>query len=221
MPTTSCGSRLPVERDSFSESVVKTNSLEINPTEPQMGRQPRSIFCVSFPRAGCTWFKECLQLTMGDDFRYCEGYKETFDPTRHNFLKSHDFDLAAEPPEGFGVILQLRYPLDAVASWWNLKVKEGTPDGRQQFEDWAPSAIEFFNRLRSKWEPKSLMTIWHDDLIQWPHPFVSMASRYMANTWTGHSPYPTRLSPIRSPSSSVLFQHYDFEFFRHLDSLLT
>lgn len=97
----------------------------------------------SLPRSGHHFLKQLLEQAIGQDFSYCEGYQEpgcckkspcSAMPYWHHartnryphlrLVKSHDFslkDATFEPMQGMVRLIQVRKPLDLLASWLELE----------------------------------------------------------------------------------------------------
>lgn len=173
------------------------------------------IFCVSFPRSGCAFLAESLQAVLGPELRYSKRYPDDFTDMT-NMVKTHDFSLSECAPAGWRTIVQVRHPMDAIASWWNLQLDGGVSrefDTPEHWRPWSLNAIRFYARWVRKWVTSSRvdLVIRLRDLHADPSTHISLVLGIMAGD-EEHIPVvevATPPIPPRPPSSWTTFQHYD------------
>lgn len=136
---------------------------------------------VSWPRSGHHLLIRLLALYFGRRFGYCERYGPTkrghipccgaFPCQRQGPIttsKNHDFGLDSELPDGMPLIVQIREPLAAITSDFELYVANGNPDTAKSFQDFAFHRARVFRRFCRKWvvapRPNRLV-IDYDDLM--------------------------------------------------------
>jgi hypothetical protein len=110
--------------------------------------------CPTFPRSGNTF----VMLTLGDyfgtdRFRFADVYKfpeQGFqkDP-KCVMQKTHDFDFVDQPQKQWKQLVQIRNPLDALASWQVLKTKEGTAPNKPR--QWWKEQMDYYAKFVKKW----------------------------------------------------------------------
>lgn len=176
-----------------------------------------NLLHVSFPRSGNQFLVNCLRSAIGERLRWCEGYTTQFDPAQFNMLKTHDFHLTAKPPDGWGTIVQLRNPLDALPSWFNVQNKYGQPDTYESWREWSRTAIIHWSKFVRKWVLNS-----HPDLVILHYDLQRHAANYIEHiAWllTGESGH--RAAAIENRPASVRweFRYFKEDDFRFLESL--
>ncbi len=164
-------------------------------------------YVVSYPRSGSQFLSDSMRLTVGERWRRCESYTERFIPGYHTAIKTHDFNLTDEPPTGWKVVLQVRWPMDAAASWWDLRIREGAvkEDTHDAWFEWALTAFDFYNKLVAKWIDRADAIIHHGDLTVAPKLSI-MEVADVAGIEIAHEDcvHP----PLVAPTSYVKFRHY-------------
>jgi len=127
-----------VDRRTWSELLLNAYSTS-DPRTPNL----LLIESRSLPRSGHHFLKQLLSQSLGHKFSYCEGYQEpgcckdspcsTMSYWHHartnkqphlRLVKSHDFslkDTTFDPMEGMIRLIQIRKPLDLLASWLELE----------------------------------------------------------------------------------------------------
>lgn len=173
------------------------------------------IVLATYPRSGNTYLVNRMQEILGDRMKYCESHKETFDPETHNVVKTHDFDLDFQVPAGWKVIVQLRYPPDAITSWFNLEIGHRVPeDTLAAWREFYPFAAQHYRAFCQKWLCRSNLILWHRDIVNSPSEAVSAAVREFDPTLP--LPCVGLSEPPRKPSRHKNFRHYTKEDFNHL-----
>jgi hypothetical protein len=137
--------------------------------------------CICFPRSGHHLLANVLRDYFGEEFHYCEFYTEphlTFENcAATNYQKNHDKDLLT-PTEGRErYIIQIRNPLDALASLRNLEAGE-TP-----LHEFAPQHLDYFAGFVRKWvfvppDPRRLL-VQYRDLINRPFATVGQVIEHI------------------------------------------
>ena len=154
----------------------------------------------SLPRSGHHFVKNLLQQACGEQFSYCEGYHEPGccrnspcsvaaywhfargHPLAHlRLLKSHDFalkDATFTPPAGMVRLIQVRRPLELLASWlealsssldrvflyhepevleeaWRLIDEHGAVMPSEHAQAWLASKCSYVQAFLQKWLPQA------------------------------------------------------------------
>lgn len=149
--------------------------------DPHAARPLPYVANVSWPRSGHHLLIRLLGLYFGRRFGYCERYGPSkrghFDccgafPCEKRGLvttsKNHDFGLESELPEAMPLIVQIREPLAAITSDFELYVANGNPDTPARFEEFAMHRARVFRRFCRKWvaaERPNRLVIDYDDLM--------------------------------------------------------
>lgn len=159
-------------------------------TAPEDERLPY-VANVSLPRSGHHLFVRMLTLYFGPRFGYCEFYGPQgrgeccgrFPCARPGLIstsKNHDFQLDSELPPGVPLVVQIRRPLDAIVSDFELHVRNGAPDTPAEFARFAEKGVQRFRRFHQKWveapiEPRAVL--WYEDLCADPVESFARAAR--------------------------------------------
>lgn len=175
------------------------------------------VFCATFPRSGSQFLADCVKETIGNKLKWCESYSDPFCPVCHNMVKTHDFDLADGPPNGWATVVQIRDPLHAVPSWFDVQVgKYGQVDTYEEWFKWATKSFLFWRKFVHRWcfQMKTDLIIGHDRLVQRPNDYVS----HVAGLITGTT-IETPVFAVRRPTSCLSFRYFnedDFDYFKSL-----
>jgi hypothetical protein len=178
---------------------------------------PRLISAVNYPRSGHHLLVNALARYFSDDLTldsnrkaaftagelaYCEYYSHCRtvpcgDP-RTNLQKNHDFQLRLGQEEQAFYLVQIRDPMPAITSRFELEVACGRiQDSRQRWEEFARSNVEYWRGFRHKWvrgkKSFSRLIIDYDDLITDPASWVRAAVGYSS---PGHTPEEGRLGRV-------------------------
>jgi len=144
---------------------------------PESERLPY-VANVSLPRSGHHLFVRMLRLYFGPRFGYCEVYGPNAKPRccgqfpcarpgRISTSKNHDFGLKSVLPDDVPVIVQIRQPLQALVSEFELHVANGNPDTAEEFEGFATHRVDRFRKFFAKWVEAPIerrVVIWYEDL---------------------------------------------------------
>lgn len=176
-----------------------------------------NLLCASYPRSGSQFLVDNLRAAIGPQLRWCEGYSEAFDPIGHNMLKTHDFNLTDQPPTGWGVIVQVRNPLHAVPSYFDVQLKYGVEDTYEAWREFARPAFIYWAKFVRKWVLNSHteLVIQYRDMHEEPGRYVE----HVAWLLTGRSGCLPPTIETRAPSEGQDFRYYKKEDFRQLVAL--
>ena len=129
---------------------------------------------ICFPRSGHHALSDVLLSYFGDEMHYCEFYlqpeKRINDCPETNFEKNHDFELGVPFKPEFRYLVQIRNPIDALASW---KAMTERTSGVPLPGDWTLKGLDFWAGFAKKWvfqpiaPPKLVVT--YERMLQ--HPF--------------------------------------------------
>lgn len=117
----------------------------------------RRTECICFPRSGHTLLNQLLQAYSHEgDLEYCvigDGTDRTFDTVESaNFQKNHDFGLAAPIRDDAQYLVQVRYPIESLVSWFRMRCDKGASEDTP--EAWTKFAVEqtaFWMGFYRKW----------------------------------------------------------------------
>lgn len=116
------------------------------------------IFCATFPRSGHGWLWKILSEALGESLHYSDPYVtgKTLENTPGlNFEKNHDFYLDTDPPNGSYVVVQVREPHAAIASWFLADLENKWTKGMQldkdTWEDFFTEKLEFYAGFIHRW----------------------------------------------------------------------
>lgn len=112
--------------------------------------------CLTFPRSGHTLLHRLLSDYFVDgELHYCEMYDEPEkvldrDPTT-NFQKNHDLQLATPIRDDRQYLVQIRYPIDTIISWYKMACKANISDAPQAWMECAFEVSSLWLRFYRKW----------------------------------------------------------------------
>jgi len=108
----------------------------------------------TFPRSGNTYMIYCLghyfskQRLHFTDIHRPGSLPFDKDPDCV-LLKTHDFDLKFSPQPQWKYLVQIRDPLEALASWNQLNIEEGHP--AKHIDEWWRKQMQFYADFVKKW----------------------------------------------------------------------
>lgn len=115
----------------------------------------QKIFCPSFPRSGCGYLRQCVGAVLGDEFRANDETDAVFRPEYHNWIKTHDFNLNEVAPPRWRTIVQIRHPIEAIASWWDFQLATGgikpEDDRVEVWQQWSLNACRLWSKFVRRW----------------------------------------------------------------------
>ena len=85
--------------------------------------------------------------------------------------KNHDFGLNSRLPSGFPVIVQIRKPLPALVSEFELHITNGNPDTADEFARFAEGRADRYRRFHGRWVSPPMErrhVLWYEDLCRAP-----------------------------------------------------
>ena len=113
--------------------------------------------CITFPRSGHHLLVRLLKQYFGDDML---GYSESYtDPNRRleldpsvRFQKNHDLQLGTSVRDDRRYIVQIRYPIDSLVSWykWECENRRAT-DSPDAWVNFALQKTSFWMQFYRKW----------------------------------------------------------------------
>jgi hypothetical protein len=129
-----------------------------------------------------------LHAYFDEGFIYCEFYTpknccQTFPCTRTgiNMSKNHDFGLTSELDPSIPLILQYRDFLPAVVSDFELYVRNGEEDSRDEFRRFAERSAVRYSRFINKWahldSRREKLVLRYEDLVADPEESLALAVR--------------------------------------------
>jgi len=156
--------------------------------------------CLTFPRSGHTLLQRLLRSYFGEDFVYCEQYSRPEgtldrDPDT-NFQKNHDFELETPIRRDRHYLVQVRYPLDSIVSWFKLSCSEGkTADTPQAWTWFAVEKASFWMQFYRKWvldHVPGRLIVNYEDLVEHPVQTVTSVVEFLG----GETPNVARIEEI-------------------------
>lgn len=172
-----------------------------------------------------------LRRTEPDAFFYCEYYKHCQRvpcvDRRTRLSKNHDFGLKMDSAGDVPYLVQIRDPLPALVSWFELSVGEDrVTDDVDSWQGFAETKAGFYRGFRRKWvepgESAELMIIGYADLVA--HP-VEMVRRAISYIFPDEEVDHARLSAVidemdvGETREIERFRFYEADFFAHLEDL--
>jgi hypothetical protein len=167
--------------------------------------------CMTFPRSGHTLLQRLLRGYFGDEFVYCEQYSRpegTLDRDAvTNFQKNHDFELDTPVRGDRQYLVQVRYPLDSLVSWFKLSCSEQkTEDSPQAWTMFAVEKASFWMRFYRKWvldHVPGRLVVNYEDLVERPVETVTSVVSFLG----GETPDADRIAAVCS-SERIARQNY-------------
>lgn len=113
--------------------------------------------CMTFPRSGHGLLLRLLEAYLGaDEFAYCQVNMQ---PTRRfdsdagtRFQNSHDIELDTPIDDDCFHLVQIRYPIESIVSWYRKASKEGgVADDPHAWQQFAILKASFWMRFYKKW----------------------------------------------------------------------
>jgi hypothetical protein len=151
----------------------------------------RYVANVSWPRSGHHLLQRLLDIYFDGRFRYCEFYGpidccKSFPCTRQgvNMSKNHDFDLSSRLDPSVPLIVQYRRFVDAIASDFELHVRNGADDTENEFRRFAGHKATHYRTFVAKWTKEDSrsekLVIEYETLVDRPGEVLSAAVRLVA-----------------------------------------
>lgn len=142
------------------------------------------VINASFPRSGHRFLRELCLAYFSDEMRFLDSYSqgtivdgslERNGKLTENYIKTHDFDL-----QGFNVlkaqfplrrkyIVQVRHPLESIASYYEfaLKTNEVKQDTKGEWLIFLKKNLEYWKRFCETWlaeESPTILLVTYDSL---------------------------------------------------------
>lgn len=142
---------------------------------------------ICYPRSGHQMLLDILQEYFGKRLVYCEIYKDgehAIDVDEHtNYQKNHDFDLNTFIKGDRKYLVQVRDPLDSLASRWEMQTREGSvtdgeEDWRRSMKEWAIFWSGFVNKWVFSPVPNRLI-VRYEDLLNNPMDTAANAIQFI------------------------------------------
>lgn len=163
----------------------------------------RYVACVSWPRSGHHLLVRLCEKYFESDFGYCEFYGSEY-PCCRNFpcqkqsqiklSKNHDHDLHLDFDGSAPLLIQIRAFEPSVVSNFELAVRNGAPDTRESFENFALEELAKFNQFSEKWCQRDYgcerLIVQYEDLVDRPLSTLSSITSFLAPS---HTPDPQRM----------------------------
>ena len=143
--------------------------------------------CICYPRSGHHALKEVLAAYFGERLNYCEMYRDPVEKrigpdSQTNYQKNHDFELNT-PVMDRKYIVQVRDPIDAIVSRWNLELRSGEAkenewDFRNSASDWS----HYYSSFCDRWlwtDHQHRLVVRYLDLVTAPFRTVAHVIQFM------------------------------------------
>lgn len=144
---------------------------------------------VSVPRSGHHMLVDLLKAYFGEALRYCEYYRE---PEKRfgrcaetNAQKNHDFNLTTPVRKDRRYVIQIRNPIDALASWTNLSRLEGLFQSGQDVRHEYANRLAYWQGFVRKWVVPTIpnrLIVRYENFVQRPEPELARVIRFMTDT---------------------------------------
>lgn len=143
--------------------------------------------CICYPRSGHHLLYSLLDGYFGERLHHGEIYR---DPESHidknpqtNFQKNHDFDLQTPIRTDVKYIIQIRDPIDSLASYWELSTRTGdVPDTQEAYNACAKTWLEHWTGLMLKWVVPKLenrLIVRYRELVEFPNEVLTNVIQFM------------------------------------------
>lgn len=168
--------------------------------------------CLTFPRSGHHLLQKILTQYFGNEFVYCELYADPEQVIslneRTNYQKNHDLDLTTPIRDNRQYIVQIRYPIDSIVSWFKQDCQRGRAhDSPGDWTSFALTKSSFWMRFYRKWvldHVPSRLIVNYADLICEPVRTVTAVVRFL----TQADPDEGRISSICQSMDIGRKNHY-------------
>jgi hypothetical protein len=140
--------------------------------------------CITYPRSGHHALTQVLSAYFGDNFYYCEMYRDcplVIGPTTPtNWQKNHDFGLTTPVLPERNYIVQVRNPLESIESWDKLdrRLVGETTDTQE-------NRVDFWAGFVKKWVLAPIphrLVVWYEDLMERPLSTVTSVVQFVTRT---------------------------------------
>lgn len=145
---------------------------------------------ICYPRSGHQALLDVLRDYFGPSLNYCELYQNPEGQIdRHpftNYQKNHDFDSETRVRADRNYLVQVRNPLDAMGSRWELELRAGTlQDTDAEYGRVMAEWAGYWSRFVSKWlfspVPHRLI-VGYEDLLMSPHDVVGNVIQFLTGS---------------------------------------
>ncbi|MCP3905646.1 MAG: sulfotransferase domain-containing protein [Planctomycetes bacterium] len=145
--------------------------------------------CLTYPRSGHTLLQRLLRHYFDDELVYCEQYSRpggTLDrDAETNFQKNHDFQLDTPIRDDRQYLVQVRYPIDSIVSWFKMSCAEGrTDDTPEAWMMFAVGKASFWMHFYRKWvldHVPGRLIVNYDDLVEHPVHTVTGVVKFLGD----------------------------------------
>lgn len=159
-----------------------------------------TIINVSFPRSGHRFLREILSGYFENCFVFYEPYTKNvtnrpdanFTLKNVNYVKTHDFHLTGrrvlifEFPKNRRYLVQIRHPLESIASYYEFSVKHGhiRHDNEVEWHKFLTEKLNYWKRFNNVWllkKPPDSLLISYDDICSDTFKAAKKAIRFLTN----------------------------------------
>ena len=174
---------------------------------------------ISYPRSGHRCLLQLLKTYFGEQIKACSIYSPN-KISNPNYLKDHDFGLSVKPVHGTRYVIQIRYPLESLISYYKLSVKDGQiPDKKIFWENFAHEKMSYWINFYNKWvlsdisQPKLVVN--YADMMDETQAILEKTIDFV----TGHKSDPKKVLQtlseyeVKRRNSMRDFKYYDEAFF--------
>lgn len=179
--------------------------------------------CITFPRSGHHLLHDLLARYFREgELRYCEMYKQPrlrldVEP-RTNFQKNHDLQLATPIRSDRRYVVQVRYPVDAIISWYKMACAETLQDSPLNWTSYALQAASFWLRFYRKWvlnEVPERLVVNYSDVLANPHAALRDVVMFLGDAQpdAGRIARACNAEPIQQRNFYRSFKYYGPVFF--------
>lgn len=148
---------------------------------------------ICFPRSGHHALSNVLLRYFGDEMQYCEFYlepaKRINDCPATNFEKNHDFELAIQFRPEFRYLVQIRNPINALASWKTMLERT---EGKPLPHDWLVLKLDFWSAFAKKWVLQPIgpprLVVTYERLLQYPFEVCTQVIQFLTGVQNVDAP---------------------------------
>jgi hypothetical protein len=143
------------------------------------------INTICYPRSGFRLLARVISAYFGDEYVLHSVYTNKTDRQKATYIKNHDFELNTDISSNDKYLIQMRYPLDSIVSYFELQVGHfGQPDDKSQWMIFANARMDYWLGFYKKWIENNVsnsLPVSYDDLVDNPIEACTNVIRFVSD----------------------------------------